>query len=106
MPYVFIRLENGAALPYSAYASMGRDAAYAFGITTFELYKEVARRGGGRMPDGGGELANFGFMCGLWHYEYAPLPCEARVRRHTARTFLPWDRWRADPPDTPGGDFQ
>jgi hypothetical protein len=39
-------------------------------------------------------------------YEAMPLPCEARWRRHPDRTFLQWERWKAQPPDTPGGDWQ
>jgi hypothetical protein len=102
MPYVFLRLSNGIALPASNWVSLERDAAFAFGITSYDLYREVYRRSG-NMPMDAGELANWG-MPALWQWEWAPLPCERRVRRHTDRTFLVWERWKAQPPDIPGGD--
>jgi hypothetical protein len=108
----WMRLSNGVLVPYTDWASLQKQACRGFNCTRETLWAEIAWRIGGDVPDGWepspGIVANEGLTCGLWTHARRPYPypCEARARRHTARTFLPWEKWPADLPDVPGGDFQ
>jgi hypothetical protein len=109
VPY-FMRLSNGVIVPYGNWADLEANAARGFGCSVETLRREVAWRMSASddwVPTPG-LVANAGLFCGLWTHARRPYPypCEARVRRHTARIFLPLERWKADLPDEPGGDFQ
>jgi hypothetical protein len=111
VPY-FMRLSNGVVVPYGNWLDLQENACRGFNCTRETLWREIAWRINADPPDdfvpSPGLVANAGLWCGLWTHARRPfpLPCARRWRRHTARTFLPWERWPADLPDREGGDFQ
>jgi hypothetical protein len=108
----WMRLSNGMTIPYGNWLDLQENACAAFGCTREMLWHEIAWRidapdnwaDDDRAPSPG-EVANAGLFCGLWTHARRPYPylCEGRRRRHTARTFLPWGSWIADPPDNEYG---
>jgi hypothetical protein len=106
----WMRLANGVVIPYGNWADLEVNACAGFGCSRETLWREIAWRinADDDFVPSPGLVANAGLWCGLWAHARRPYPypCEGRQRRHTARTFLPWEDWKADPPDTPGGDWQ
>jgi hypothetical protein len=101
-----IRLWNGSTLPNQTWDTLEIGLARSVDLTVPELRAAMGREG--RAPATCGETVNWQIGRLWWHIEVKPPPwlCSRRWRRHTSRTFLPWEDWTADPPDNPGGDFQ
>jgi hypothetical protein len=105
----WIRLSTGVVIPYRNWLDLQTNVCAAFGCSKETLWREIAWRIGGDddfIPSVG-LVANAGFWCGLWTHARRPypLPCEGRWRRRPSRLFTPWQDWKAQPPDTPGGDW-
>jgi hypothetical protein len=104
MPYVPM-LWNGATLPHLPWEALEREIARSCNASVPELRAVVGTWDTGYVPRDSAELC-CGCISRLWWQVWQEPPtrlCTRRWRRHTARTFLPLERWTAELPDVPGG---
>jgi hypothetical protein len=115
MPLV-IRLWDGQTLPAMHWHDLEPLLAAADRITVPELRARIGAPDGTGQPDCtepvlypscGCETCNWTIGRLWWHVRIPDPPrlCERRWRRYPDRTILDWQDWKAQPPDTPGGDW-
>ena len=115
---LFIRLWDGQTLPAMHWHDLEPLLARADGLTVEELRARIGREDGSGQPNCterpvlypscGCESCNWTIGRLWWRVRIEDPACARRWRRHTARTYPPyerwWERWPADLPDVPGGD--